>query len=84
MPRTPLIGVRISWLIVARNCDLAMLAASASRRFASSSASRTTSSVTSRFMPTMRRRPSGSSKTVATEWMCRTVPSGRIRRYCEL
>jgi hypothetical protein len=28
-PSTPFIGVRISWLIVARNCDLAMLAASA-------------------------------------------------------
>ena len=27
---TPFIGVRISWLIVARNCDLATLAASAS------------------------------------------------------
>jgi len=29
MPSTPFIGVRISWLIVARNCDLAALAASA-------------------------------------------------------
>ncbi len=28
-PSTPFIGVRISWLIVARNCDLARLAASA-------------------------------------------------------
>ena len=28
-PSTPFIGVRISWLIVARNCDLATLAASA-------------------------------------------------------
>ena len=28
-PRTPFIGVRISWLMVARNCDLAWLAASA-------------------------------------------------------
>ena len=28
-PSTPFMGVRISWLIVARNCDLAMLAASA-------------------------------------------------------
>ncbi len=29
MPITPLSGVRISWLIVARNCDLARLACSA-------------------------------------------------------
>jgi len=29
MPRTPLIGVLISWLMVARNCDLATRAASA-------------------------------------------------------
>ena len=28
-PRTPFIGVRISWLMVARNCDFARLAASA-------------------------------------------------------
>ena len=29
MPMTPFIGVRISWLMFARNCDLARLAASA-------------------------------------------------------
>ena len=29
MPMMPFIGVRISWLMLARNCDLAMLAASA-------------------------------------------------------
>ena len=29
MPRTPFIGVRISWLMLARNCDLVRLAASA-------------------------------------------------------
>ncbi len=29
VPTTPFIGVRISWLIVAKNCDLARLAASA-------------------------------------------------------
>jgi hypothetical protein len=32
MPSTPFIGVRISWLIVARNVDFASLAASASAR----------------------------------------------------
>ncbi len=41
IPRTPFIGVRISWLMAARNSDLARLAASASslaslRAFASS------------------------------------------------
>ena len=35
MPCTPFIGVRISWLMVARNRDFAWLAASASRRAAS-------------------------------------------------
>ena len=29
MPMTPFIGVRISWLMLARNCDLARLADSA-------------------------------------------------------
>ena len=32
MPITPFIGVLISWLMFARNCDLAMLAASAAAR----------------------------------------------------
>ncbi len=32
MPRTPFIGVRISWLMLARNCDLARLASSAASR----------------------------------------------------
>ncbi len=31
MPMTPFIGVRISWLMLARNCDLARLASSACR-----------------------------------------------------
>ena len=39
MPSTPFIGVRISWLIVARNCDLARLAASAWWRAAISASS---------------------------------------------
>ena len=36
MPMTPFIGVRISWLMVARNADLARLAVSASSRAVSS------------------------------------------------
>ena len=35
MPSTPFIGVRISWLMVARKVDLAWVAASASARAAS-------------------------------------------------
>ena len=54
MPSTPFIGVRISWLMVARKVDLAWVAASASARAASaaslaaaSAASRSRSSVMS-------------------------------------
>ena len=39
MPRTPFIGVRISWLITARNSDLARVAASATSRALASEAS---------------------------------------------
>ena len=60
MPSTPFIGVRISWLIVARNCDFALDAPSASRRLASSSWLRWTSAVTSQLTPTMRELPSTS------------------------
>ena len=42
MPTTPFIGVRISWLMLARNCDFARLASSAWR--ASSRASRVVAS----------------------------------------
>ena len=38
MPITPFIGVRISWLMLARNCDLARLPASAAWTAAASSA----------------------------------------------
>jgi hypothetical protein len=40
MPMTPFIGVRISWLIIARKDDLARLACSASSRARSSSSVR--------------------------------------------
>ena len=48
MPSTPFIGVRISWLIVARNWDLARLAASACSRARTSSACARLRSVMSR------------------------------------
>ncbi len=51
MPRMPFIGVRISWLIVARNSDFAWLAASAWRRASISSRSARFRSVMSRMMP---------------------------------
>ena len=47
-PSTPFIGVRISWLMLARNCDLAVAAFSAWRRARISCASSATRSVTSR------------------------------------
>ena len=58
MPITPFIGVRISWLMVARNCDLATEAPSASSRLASSSSLRCTSAVTSQLTPTIFELPS--------------------------
>jgi len=48
MPSTPFIGVRISWLIVARNVDFASLAASASARAASAASVRSRSSLINR------------------------------------
>ena len=48
MPITPFIGVRISWLIVATNADLARLACSASWRACSRSAMMRTRSPMSR------------------------------------
>ena len=47
IPMTPFSGVRISWLIVARNSDFASLAVTASRRASFSETSRFTRSVTS-------------------------------------
>ena len=58
MPMTPFIGVRISWLMVARNSDFATEAPSASSRLAFSSSLRSTSAVTSQFTPTIFELPS--------------------------
>ena len=48
MPRMPFSGVRISWLMFATNCDLAMLAAAASSR------ARTRSPIVSRSIRSLR------------------------------
>ncbi len=56
MPMTPFIGVRISWLIMARNWLLAALACSAARRARSCS-------VMSARAPNQTRAPSGSRRT---------------------
>ena len=58
---TPFIGVRISWHMVARNCDLASEALSASSRRASSSSLRSTSAVTSQLTPTICELPAGAA-----------------------
>ena len=54
MPSTPFIGVRISWLMLARNSLLATVAASAFDRAASSDSSSSFCSVTSIDAPRMR------------------------------
>ena len=56
MPRMPLIGVRISWLIVVRKRDLASLAASARSRAAAASLSRQSSSRKPSFSAAIARR----------------------------
>ena len=50
MPRTPFIGVRISWLMFARNSDLSRADSSAASRARASSASMRLRSVMSRTM----------------------------------
>ncbi len=65
VPRTPLSGVRISWLMLARNCDLARLADSAaalaSRRSLRSVTSRTVNSSPFTFGSATRFRPTTST-----------------------
>ncbi len=56
MPRTPFRGVRISWLMVAKNSLLAWLAASARSSASASAASEARMSVTS--VPMLSRPPS--------------------------
>ena len=79
MPMTPFIGVRISWLIVARNSLLARLAASAASRACRSSSSARLCAVMSLYVATKppprmglswisRTRPSGSSCSIRRGW----------------
>ena len=59
MPMTPFIGVRISWLMLARNSPLARVAAIAASRAARSASSASSGSVMSRAIPVnIRRSPS--------------------------
>ena len=53
MPMTPFIGVRISWLMLARNSDLSRTDSKAASRACSSSAAIWLRSVMSRLMPIM-------------------------------
>ena len=78
IPMTPFIGVRISWLIVARKALLARLASSASRVAASSSAVRaaTSSSRTSR-----RRRCLRTLRKKAPATSARTPPATAARNH---
>ena len=57
MPSTPFIGVRISWLIVARNWLFAIVAASAASFAARSSVSMRRASVTSTDVPSTNTSP---------------------------
>ena len=77
MPSTPFIGVRISWLMVARNCDFARLAASACSRARTSSDSARFRSVMSRRM--LVKKTSSPLRTSLTAIsMANSVPSLRI------
>ena len=77
MPITPFIGVRISWLMFARNCDFAALASCARRAFASACSDAIASAVARRAQ--LRER-----KTLATTASARaTAPArSRLRRAC--
>jgi hypothetical protein len=63
-PITAFMGVRISWLILARNSDLAILASTAASVASLSACSRVIRSVTSWLTPTMRTALPFSSKAV--------------------
>ena len=70
MPSTPFMGVRISWLMVARNCDFAWLASSACSLAARSSAVRrcTVCSMSARAVRSRSRAALVASKSVLTPW----------------
>ncbi len=81
-PRTTFIGVRISWLIWARNRLFAASAAAAACFAASSAASAALRSVMSSAMPTTRVIVPRSSRT-GKPWsqIHASLPSGRVIRY---
>ncbi len=82
MPMTPFIGVRISWLMVARNRDLARLAASAvslARR--SSSADSESSRVRASTSCSRRRDSRRAAATRATPRLAPTTRSSTAPRY---
>ena len=81
-PITPFIGVRISWLMLARKADLVRLAASAVLRACSRLSSASLRSVMSKLTPINRPpRPIGSRLRLAAAFVCLTRPSGRTIRY---
>ncbi len=79
MPRTPFMGVRISWLMLARNCDFVRLAASATSLASSNSCvvrfSGVMSEATARCPVIL---PSASRSAVIFNNTVRLVPSFRI------
>ena len=76
-------GVRISWLMLARNCDLARLAASAASFARLSSSSASLRAVTLALMPAMRTAtPAGSrSTTLPRAWIQHHCPESVRTRY---
>ena len=80
-PMTPFIGVRISWLTLARNAALASLAVSAAWRLSSASSRARTSSVMFCETPNRACSPPGrvSARKVLRQWV--QSPAG-VRRRC--
>ena len=81
IPMTPFSGVRISWLMLARNSDLARVACSAASLASSSSASTRFRSPMSLSMPTVYFTVRSGFRTQLTDSMVQTnVPSLRRKR----
>ncbi len=82
IPMTPFMGVRISWLMLARNSLLARLAESDSRAAAAKAASARLRSVMFCSAPTTRTgRPRSSRSTSDVENAQTSLPSARRSRY---
>ncbi len=76
MPSTPFIGVRISWLMLARNSDLARLAASAASRALTSSVLASASVVIVVVSASVRERTLSSS--IVAAWNSENAPPCRF------